>query len=381
MMYGNKELIEALHKQKDELLKENDDNLTEFEDKLRSRFNRSLEMTEDLDIWKRDVNLILRLYINNNKQIKPAFQLFNSEDDKKLKNTGQEFKEKLVNVMDYTQRCMEQYLANYRVEPIISANSKAFHIYNPKLDLESMLFNVEVAQAEPIQATPNKPLRNQPSSNELILNCNDLSPNDPLSRNSITKNTEFTPIRKDDNLLTEISIADIPDLDQSKPPRELPPAKAFNFNPSTTTQNFLSKDRSFTKTDDNGIVSYTVSQKNQTTFKRQYSPNLIKEVQNSPKDKKRASINNVADAGLGYRSDSKKNLFLNEYKTHNPKGKTEKSFTNIGDNTSILNKLEPSKGTTLKQLMSGRHSEILTDLKKNALSSLDLSFAGELIRP
>ena len=186
---------------------------------------------------------------------------------------------------------------------------------------------------------------------------------------------------QDDNLLTEISIADLPDLDNSRPPRELPPPKPYNHNPSSTTQTFLLKDRSFTKLDDQPVSSYTLAQKNLTVFKRNLSPNSIKDINSSPKSKKRVSINGTNEATLGNRSLSKKNLLLNEYRTFNPKGRSDKSFNNLTEQTSINNKVkEPNKAEILKKLISGRHGEILSDLKKNALTSLDLSFAGNIKR-
>lgn len=358
------------------MLKENEDNLAEFEEKLKLRFNRSLDVTEELDYWKKDVSLILRLYMGNRKQIKPAFQLLNSENEKHLGFTGQDFKEKLVNVMDYTEKCMDQYMANYRIEQTFPTAVKAFTIYNPRLDLESLLFNVEIAPIEPVKKTPNKPKTKADLAAELHMGYNNSMQSNPLSQDSMTKN-DMTPNRREDNLLTEISIADLPDLEGSKPPRELPPPKVLQFNPNSTGQNFLLKDRSLTKNDDASVTSYLVSQKNLTSFKRNFSPNSNKETMNSPKEKKRASITNMGDVSLANRSLSKKNLLLPEYRTVNPKGKSDRSFTNITDNTSINKKMrESSRGSTLRKLLSGRHGEILADLKKNALSSLDLSFAG-----
>ena len=140
--------MEALNKQKEDLLKENSENLDEFEEKLKSRFNRSLEIADELETWKKDVTGILRLYGNNKRQIKPAFQLLNSEKHKNLASTGVDFKEKIVSVMEHTQNCMDAYMANYKIEPIFSASTRAFAIQNPKIDLESMLFNIEVVPVD-----------------------------------------------------------------------------------------------------------------------------------------------------------------------------------------------------------------------------------------
>ena len=374
--------MEMLMKQKEDLFKENEDNLADFEEKLTSRFNRSLEISEDLEQWKNDADFVLRFYMNNKRQVKQAFQIINSENEKKLGIQGQEYKEKLVNAMNHTQKCMEQYLVNYKLEMTFPLNTKAFALHNPRLDLESLLFNIEINPIDQYNLTTNINIADL-SDNKDITNNYDVSLQDnKFPKDVPTNSKEAMPSRREDNLLTDISIVDLPDLENSKPPRELPPPKGYNINPSTTTQRFLLRDRSFTKVEDQPANTYTISNKNLPIFKRNLSPTSIKDVHTSPKRKKRISLNdNLAEGTLANRSPSKKNLLLNEYKTFNPKGRSNKSFTNITDNPGTNNKKrEPSSGTVLKKLMGGRHGDILVDLKKNVLTSLDLSFAGNFNR-
>lgn len=395
------DIIKDLESQRDRLLKENESNFVEFGEQLKKKFVGSLEFTEEIRLWKQEVQELTKNYDGNKKKLKNAFLLINSENDRNLLTVGKQFKDNIEHVIYQTEELMEKYLSEYKLEKRYPADKPMMTIYNPKLDLESTIFNIDInneKETKEINAVRRySSISNQKKKEEAqtkkkskikhlqLLDINNIQRDRSRSRSkSPYQNKEVNCT--DIDLLTEISLVEIPELKESRINKTDTGNGRVYYKPYNTTQtnlmtpqytNFM---RSFEFKRD---TSFMKSQKNLPDFRRNLSPVSGRNILMSPIRKNRQGpVQTLLYTGklgkdkskerrkssIGKQRETSKNKSISNIK--------EKSVKRRGSNVS-----DAAKAKTLRKMLSGRHSEIVQDLKRGGLINFDLTFAGELIRP
>lgn len=372
-------MIANLMKQKEELLQENKENFVEFEEKLKQRFLRSLEFTDEIYKWKKEVSNLIKNFRNNQDDIKVAFDLLTNERDRNLNITGKEFRAQIEKVMNQTETTMSNYIHNYKVEKRTEMEEKAISIFNPKMDLESILFNVEINSFIDNELNTKPARRFSTASNNKMKKL--ISEEVTIDHNSFGKirnvdlpipNDEMKKV--DDDLLNEIHFTDHPNFDAERKNSATSGGNIYQIQ-----QNLLGKTiNQFKHTGSARDI------KMPKLYSHRQLPEYIRE--NSP-----SSHNNTfASHKKLYMKQPTTLTLQNDYRraTHDVndyKGKVVKKSRNTSNSRNKLyknkstNKKE-TKTNILNKMLKGRNADVLYDLKKNELPNLDLTFAGKINR-
>lgn len=390
-----KEIIEEIERQRDELLRESEDNFVEFENKLREKFDSSLDFNGEVQKWKKQVESITENYTNSRNKIKQAFILLNEEEDKNLVATGRTFKKNMSQIVSKTETLMQTYLNEYKIERKLPKDKPFFVIYNPTLDIESNLFSEDVSNQKESNAKrrfSNLSINNvteqasyRKTSNveriEVHYDDNDFFETDLVLTKELTEKKKNK--KNDDNLFTDLSMVEMPELNESKVNR-IPDIqiehKVKQFNPQ---QQFYTPKTTFMKSFDfrrgDGFPS---SQTNLPDFRRAKSPMSSRNILMSPIRRKRQ--NTTQHSLYAGKNDNRKSRDkVSEYSTQKRTRSKNKSYSHIKTSSGKRkgrDVSEASKSKTLRKLLNGRHGEVVQDLKRGGVINFDLTFAGWLNR-
>ena len=357
---------------------------------MRKKFTDSLEFTDGIEQWKKEVLGLTENYEESHKRIKMAFRLLNTEKDKNLIMVGKEYKESIEKIMSKTEGVMNTYLNDYKIEQKIPKNKPFYIIYNPKLDLESNIFNME-SQAHPenqeavrrYSDISNK-MRREVIGNKRTTNMTRIEVNDPddfLDNDvSLAKALELNkPETKDVNLLTEISVVEMPELNESKMDN-MPNINKMDTIKSFATYNMFTtpKNTNFMKPFDQKKDDFMMSHKQLPDFRRARSPMSNRNILMSPIAKKRqqGTVQGLMYNG-NHGSGRSRDKMSNNGSVRQKMAKN-KSFSNLKEkpkNKRNSNITDAVKSKILKKMLEGRHKEIVQDLKRGGLTHFDLTFA------
>ena len=349
-----------------------------------------MEFTDGIEQWKKEVYSLTEDYTESHKKIKMAFRLLNNEKDKKLIDVGRQYKNSIEKVMEKTESLMNTYLNEYKIEQKIPKNKPFFIIYNPKLDLESNIFNMESqAQNDHQEAVRrysdiSNRMRKEMTGNRRTTNMTKVEVNyqDDFLENdvSLAKALEINnPEPKDVNLLTEISVVEMPELNESKMDK-IPHVNKMDTVKSFATYNMFTtpKNTNFMKSFDQKKDDFMMSHKQLPDFRRARSPMSNRNILMSPiaNKRKQGTVQGLMYTG-NHGSGKSKDKLSNNGSVRQQLAKN-KSFSNLKEkpkNKRNSNITEAIKSKTLKKMLEGRHKEIIQDLKRGGLTHFDLTFA------
>ena len=324
------------------------------------------------------------------------------EKKKDLLGTGKQFQDQIESVTSHVEAIMKGYLSNYKVEYKTPLNSEYLQIYNPKMDLESVIFNTNVdnsPRAQPqilpqpsFKKKKSKSFINMPDSFEFDFKATIKKTDDPKVFSS---DEEFVENDKDlENDIVEQELLDELNIEKSREePTVVQKAKTVKRNSSNflgvQSKNFIRKS--------NSPLPTTSKQKINP-----YQPNIVhrpisnRKIMGSPKETHKRNTMHYAM----YKSDNKslnalrkssQNITAFREKSNTRKEVREKSMKNkikkrdsalyaVKKRKSQIGMPQVEKQGNLKKLLSGKHAQKIKLLKDNSLICLDLNFGGKLSR-
>lgn len=346
------------------MLKENKRNFIEFENKLKQRFLHSLEFTEEIEAWKEEILTLTRRFKEENNDVEAAFDLLTREEEKRLGEMGKEFKEKIEYVMSQTSAMMQNYLSNYKAELGNYLHDSPISIFNPRMDLESVLFNIEPDNNEFDFTDPHRfTTDTEKEALDETLKITKAPHANFQKIPGIDRNDIFRKEQKtgNDDLLMEIDVTDQPGFSpQKKKTKEI----------LYPVQNTLLPPQSVRKKKSPKPLQKLYSCKKLPEYEKINSPRSNRNNFASPQPMvKQQSLQNL-NVGLRRRTLQNNSGQLMPAKMEKLRSRSKKS-----------KRSEKEKSDTeLKSLLKGRYREVVMDLRRNKLANLDLSFGGTLKR-
>ena len=389
-------MIIELKKQREQLLKQNNSNFTEFETKLKERFIRSLQFTDEIKQWKEDVSNLCWNFDSQTLKLKSIFEIMDIEKKKKFCSTGQEFQNQIDSVTGHVDTIMKGYLSNYKIEYKTALNTEYLQIYNPKMDLESVIFNTMLEVNPPSKLSENKKRSksfiNTPDSFEFDFKATVKKTNE---QEVFSSDDEFAENEKDlENDIIEKGLLNELNIDKAKEESKVTvKPKVIKRNSS----NFLGVNtKNFIRTGNSPVPVHSM-QKIQP-----YQPSLIqktasnRQILGSPKVPQKRNtlcfqLYKSENKPLGALRKSSQNIGMfreksnpkQEVRENSMKNKIKKrnsAFQPVTKRKSQIGMNQVEKQGNLKKLFLGKHAKKLNLLKDDSLACLDLNFGGKLIR-
>lgn len=389
-------MIIELKKQREQLLKQNNSNFTEFETKLKERFIRSLQFTDEIKQWKEEVSNLCWNFDSQTLKLKSIFEIMDIEKKKKFCSTGQEFQNQIDSVTGHVDTIMKGYLSNYKIEYKTALNTEYLQIYNPKMDLESVIFNTMLEVNPPSKLSENKKRSksfiNTPDSFEFDFKATVKKTNE---QEVFSSDDEFAENEKDlENDIIEKGLLNELNIDKAKEESKVTvKPKVIKRNSS----NFLGVNtKNFIRTGNSPVPVHSM-QKIQP-----YQPSLIqkpasnRQILGSPKVPQKRNtlcfqLYKSENKPLGALRKSSQNIGMfreksnpkQEVRENSMKNKIKKrnsAFQPVTKRKSQIGMNQVEKQGNLKKLFLGKHAKKLNLLKDDSLACLDLNFGGKLIR-
>lgn len=385
-----------LKKQREQLLKQNNSNFTEFETKLKERFIRSMQFTDEIKQWKEEVSNLCWNYDSQTPKLKSIFEIMDIEKKKNLCSTGKEFQTQIDSVTGHVDNIMKGYLSSYKIEYKTALNTEYLQIYNPKMDLESVIFNTKIDVNPPSQFSENKKKSksfiNMPDSFEFDFKASVKKTNE---QEVFSSDDEFAENERDlENDIVEQDLLNALNKDKAKEESKVTvKPKVIKRNNSNflgaNTKNFIGTGNSpVTLHSMQKILPYQPSLIQKPTSNRQIlgSPKVpqkrntlcyqLYKSENKPLGALRKSSQNI---GM-FREKSNPKQEAREKSMKNKIKKRNSAFQPVTKRKSQIGMNQVEKQGNLKKLLLGKHAKKLMLLTKDSLNCLDLNFGGKLIR-